>query len=147
MHDLGKVIMNNETSDQFTEVMMKTYNEGINSIEAKQEIYGYDHSEIGASVAEKWGFPPILKSIVEMHHSNKVNLEEISDPVAANAIACVDLSNHICKVLGVGYRDPDELIVLHELPSAVFLKFAPEKLGRLVADINETYENEKAVFQ
>ena len=147
MHDLGKVIMNNETPEQFTEVMMRTYNEGISSIEAEEGIYGYNHAEIGGSVSEKWGFPPILKHIIELHHLNIVKLEDIKDPIETNTIACVNLSNYICKVLGIGYRDPDESIVLHELPSAIFLKYTEEKLGRLVADINETYENEKAVFQ
>ena len=70
-----------------------------------------------------------------------------SDWETAKGIACVNLSNYISKVLGIGYREPDESIVLSELPSAVFLKFDKDKLASFVEQINETYENEKAIFQ
>ena len=147
MHDLGKVVLNNETPELFTEVMMKTYNEGISSIEAEQEIYGYNHAEIGARVSEKWGFPEIIKIIIRDHHLNKIGLQEIEDAVTAKGVACVNLSNYVSKVLGIGYREADESIQLHNLPSAVFLGFTKEKLDPLVQSIGETYENEKAVFQ
>jgi putative nucleotidyltransferase with HDIG domain len=147
MHDLGKVILNNETPELFTEVMMRTYNEGISSVEAEQELYGYDHAVIGASVSEKWGFPDMIREIIEKHHLNTVKLEDIEDAVTAKGIACVNLSDYISKVLGIGYREPDESIVLSELPSAVFLKFNKEKLNSFVEEIKETYDNEKAIFQ
>jgi HD-like signal output (HDOD) protein len=127
--------------------MMRTYNEGISSIEAEQELYGYDHAMIGASVSEKWGFPDMIREIIEKHHLNTVKLENIEDTVTAKGIACVNLSNYISKVLGIGYREPDESIVLSELPSAVFLNFNKEKLDSFVEEIRETYDNEKAVFQ
>jgi len=147
MHDLGKVVLNNETPELFTEVMMKTYNEGISSIEAEQEIYGYNHAEIGASVSEKWGFPEMIQVIIKDHHLNRIGLQEIEDEVTAKGIAVVNLSNYISKLLGIGYREADESIELQKLPSAVFLGFTKEKLVTLVQNISETYENEKAVFQ
>ncbi len=147
MHDLGKVVLNNETPELFTEVMMKTYNEGISSIEAEQEIYGYNHAEIGASVSGKWGFPEIIQLIIRDHHLNKVRLNEIEEEVTAKGIAVVNLANYISKLLGIGYREADESIELEKLPSAVFLGFTKEKLDPLTQNISETYENEKAVFQ
>ncbi len=147
MHDLGKVVLNNETPELFTEVMMKTYNEGISSIEAEQEIYGYNHAEIGSSVSEKWGFPEMIQMIIKDHHLNKVRLEEIEDMVTAKGIAVVNLANYISKLLGIGYREADESIELQKLPSSVFLGFTKDKLDPMVQNISETYENEKAVFQ
>ncbi len=146
MHDLGKVIMNNETPDIFAEVMMKTYNEGASSIEAEEEIYGYNHSEIGARVAEKWGFPSVLLQVIEKHHLINARLEDIEDPLAAKGIACVNTADHVCKALGIGYRDPDDSIILHELPAAVFLNINKDRLNTLVEEIAETYAREKSVF-
>ena len=65
MHDFGKVVMNNESPEAFAEVMMKTYNEGIDSIAAEEGVFGYNHTEIGSMVAGKWGFPSIHFSILE----------------------------------------------------------------------------------
>jgi HD-like signal output (HDOD) protein len=146
MHDVGKVFMNNETHDAFAEVMMKIYNDGIDSISAEEQVFGYTHSEIGANVIAKWGLSPVLVQILELHHLNGTGLETIGEPAVAKGVACVNLADNVCKVLGIGYRESDESIVLHQLPSAVFLKLSQEKLGELVDEVSETYNKEKSVF-
>ncbi len=146
MHDLGKVVMNNETQDAFSEVMMKTYNEELDSITAEESVYGYNHAEIGARVAEKWGLSSILVEILDKHHLIDCRLEDFKDELVAKSVACVNLSNYICKYWGIGYRNPDETIKLSELPSAAFLKIGKEKMDSLINEINETYNNEKSAF-
>jgi HD-like signal output (HDOD) protein len=146
MHDFGKVVMNNETPDVFGEVMMRIYNEDIESTVAEEEVYGFNHAEIGARVVEKWGFSPLLVSILEKHHLNNVNLQDINDPVVAKGVATVHLADHACKVLGIGYRDPNETIKLDELPSALFLKYDANKLDALIKNIQESYNAEKSIF-
>jgi putative nucleotidyltransferase with HDIG domain len=146
MHDFGKVVMNNETPDVFGEVMMRIYNEDIESTVAEEEVYGFNHAEIGARVVEKWGFSPLIVSILENHHLGKVSFQDITDPTVARSIALVNLADHICKVLGIGYRDPNETIKLDELPSAIFLKYDANKLDALTKNIQESYDAEKAIF-
>jgi putative nucleotidyltransferase with HDIG domain len=147
MHDIGKVIMNNETPDAFAEVMMKTYNEGLDSLTAEEEVYGYSHPDIGARVAKKWGLSKVLVEVMEKHHLDNYRLEDIGEPFIANSVACVNLADNACKLLGIGYRSPDDTVMLHELPSAVFLNISKERLDSLVEEINETYNNEKSAFQ
>jgi putative nucleotidyltransferase with HDIG domain len=147
MHDLGKVIMNNETPETFTEVMMNIYNDEVESIIAERDIYGFDHTEIGSKVVEKWKFSPLLVRILKSHHLIDCKLEDIGDPLGAKSIACVNLADYVCKVLGIGYRAPDESIVLHELPSAIFLNINKERLDELVKEINEVYNKEKSAFE
>ena len=146
MHDLGKVIMNNEMPDIFAEVMMDIYNDNVDSITAEQNAYGYNHTEIGAGVAEKWKFAPAIVDILGKHHLNTCKLEEIGDDFRAKSIACVNYANNICKVLGIGSRNPDESIVLNELPSAVFLGISKDRQDALLVEIRETYTAEKAAF-
>jgi putative nucleotidyltransferase with HDIG domain len=147
MHDVGKVFMNNETHDAFAEVMMKIYNDGIDSISAEEQVFGYTHADIGAKVIAKWGLSPVLVQILELHHLNGTGLDTIKEPAVAKGVACVNLADNICKVLGIGYRESDDSIVLHELPSAVFLKMNKQKLGELVEEVNETYDQEKSIFE
>ena len=146
MHDLGKVIMNNETPEAYSEVMMKMYNEGIDSIAAERDVYRYDHTEVGSGVTGKWKFASPLVMVLKEHHLNNCRLEDISDPLTAKSLACVHLSDHICKVLGIGYREADESVILQELPSAVYLNLGKDKLDKLTVEINETYSAEKSVF-
>lgn len=146
MHDLGKVIMNNETPELYSQVMMKMYNEGIDSLTAEKDIYGYDHTEIGAGVTEKWKFSVALVMVLKEHHLNNLTLEAVSDLPTAKSLACVNLADHVCKVLGIGYREPDSALELQSLPSAVYLKLNKDKLDQLVSAISETYNSEKTVF-
>ena len=145
MHDFGKTVMNNESPDLFGEVMMNVYNEENDSITAEEEMYGFNHAEIGARVIEKWGFNFLLVKILEKHHLMNIKLEDIDNPTVAKIVA-VNLADHMCKYLGIGYRNPNETIHLHELPSAVFLKFGKNALDRLAVNIQETYNREKSVF-
>jgi len=147
MHDLGKVIMNNETPEIYSEVMMKMYNDGIDSITAEKEVYGYDHTEVGSGVTGKWKFSVQLVHILKEHHLNDCRLEDIKDPLAAKSLACVHLADHVCKLLGIGYREADETVLLHELKSAVYLGLNKEKLDKLVEEISDTYNTEKSVFE
>lgn len=147
MHDIGKVIMNNESPDVFSEVMMKTYNDGVDATTAEEEIYGYNHSEVGSKVAEKWGLASTLVEIIEKHHLTGFKLEDIGDKPLSGSIASVNLADYICRFLGIGYRDPDETIVLHELPSAVFLNIDKDRAGALVGQIQEAYMNERSAFE
>lgn len=147
MHDLGKVFMNNELPEAFSKVMMKIYNQGVESIIAEEEIFGYTHAEIGAKVISKWGLSPVLVKILEMHHLKNNSLENIGEPVVAKSVACVNLADHICRFLGIGYREPDESIVLQELPSAFYLNLKKDKLDKLTVEISETYSAEKSAFE
>lgn len=147
MHDFGKVVMNNETPDEFAEVMMKIYNEGLDSITAETDIYGYNHAEIGAGVVGKWGFAPLLVNILKDHHLNNIKLADIIDSEVAKTIAITNVADYVCKVLGIGYRNPDDKTELHKLPSAVFLNLSQDRLNTLVRNIEDTYNMEKAIFE
>ncbi len=146
MHDLGKIIMNNETPDVFAKVMMNIYNHNVDSITAEQNAYGFNHTEVGAGVAAKWKFAPVIIDILGKHHLNICNLEEIEDALTARSLACVNYANNACKVLGIGYRNSDDNIVLHELPSAVFLGINKNRQDALLEEIQETYTSEKSAF-
>ncbi|MHC4728259.1 MAG: HDOD domain-containing protein [Planctomycetota bacterium] len=147
MHDIGKVIMNNESPDVFSEVMMKTYNDGVDATTAEEDIYGYNHSEVGSKVAEKWGLATTLVEIIDKHHLANCKLEEIGDKLLAGSIASVNLADYVCRFQGIGYRESDDTIVLHELPSAVFLKIDKDRAVALVEQIQEAYANEKSAFE
>ena len=147
MHDLGKVIMNNETPDTFSEVMMNIYNDSVESITAEQDLYGFDHTDIGAGVVEKWKFAPILIHILGKHHLHKCTLEEVGDDMKTKSVACVNLADNVCKFLGIGFRSPNDSIVLHDLPSAVYLGISSDKVDGLLSTVSETFASEKSAFE
>ena len=39
-----------------------------NLTDIEMEIFGFDHAELGATVAEAWGLPPVVCSLIKYHH-------------------------------------------------------------------------------
>lgn len=146
MHDLGKVIINNEAPEAYVDVMKLTYNEDVESICAEHEVFGYDHTEVGSRVAAKWGFPRVFSEIMARHHLRNSTLEDIEDMFTARSVACVNLADNICKTLGIGYRIPNESVVIEELASTSFLGLKPDRIEGLVSEIGEVYEKESSAF-
>lgn len=64
LHDVGKVIMNNETPHMYAEVSDTAYNEKRSLVAVERERYGYDHSELGAGVLREWELSPDITEIV-----------------------------------------------------------------------------------
>lgn len=146
MHDIGKVVLNNETPDTYGEIIMSVYNEGINAIDEEQEVYGFDHAEIGAAVAAKWGFPEILVQIIRCHHLSSGGLEDVKDPIMAKSIACVHLADNICRELGIGCGQSGDGTSLDEIPSAIFLGLKDDGFGQLLERVSDMYQREKSIF-
>ncbi|MCP3676445.1 MAG: HDOD domain-containing protein [Deltaproteobacteria bacterium] len=147
MHDVGKVVMNNEAHEAFIEVMKSSYNNGVDSLDAENAVFGYNHIDVGSKVVEKWGFPSNLVQILARHHLNKCSLEDISDPLVAKATASVALADSICKQLGIGYRNQDDTVVIHMHPSVAFLHLSKDKVDKLIEETGTVYQQEKALFQ
>ena len=146
LHDVGKVILNNECPDLFSQVVMRTYNEGESSIQAESEVFGYTHTEVGSLITAKWNYPRVISSIIHLHHRDEESRPSMEDPGTLKVLACVDLSNTICKVLGAGYRAPRETIDLVDHPALTFLDIPRETAPKLVTKLQEAFAKETAYW-
>ncbi|MFN0243681.1 MAG: HDOD domain-containing protein [Planctomycetota bacterium] len=41
---------------------------GASALAAEEQVLGLHHAEVGARLAEKWGFPPVLVDTIRYHH-------------------------------------------------------------------------------
>ena len=144
LHDVGKVILDNECPSEFTEAMMLIYNEGYSSIRAEKEIFGYSHTQVGAMISRNWNYPPIITEVTFQHHNNEEPRPPIDDPDLLSVLACVDLANLTCKVLGIGYREPKPETSMEAQPAAEMLNIPAPHLAELVDRVKEAYEKESA---
>lgn len=147
MHDLGKVFMNNECPHAFSQVMQTIYNEGEVSLRAEDEVFGYNHTDVGPMVMRKWGLPAIFATVLEHHHLHKCQLDELQDPAATRITACVHVANNMCRHLGIGYRSPDLSAPVIDGPVSSMLSLPQESLMQLMEEIRVAYEQEKVGFQ
>ena len=142
LHDVGKVILNNECPELFGEVMMRTYNEGESSIQAEKAILGYTHTEIGSMITSKWNYPSVISNIIAHHHRDEEIRPGLEQPETLKVLACVVLSNTICKILGAGYRQPSEDLDLVNNPAFNFLEIPPEHAPALCSQLKEAFDRE-----
>lgn len=143
-HDIGKTIMNNMDGQKFQLVMQKCYNDEISFLEAEQQFYPFSHAAVGGLVIKKWNFPEMLMKAVLEHHT--YNFAEDEDPYQITLTAVVGLSNLFCHKIGLGQREADEALVLHESVPACLLNLDEERVDSLLSAFETTYNQDKSFF-
>lgn len=96
LHDVGKVVLGECALEQFNRIMRKIIEEGKDFARAEEEVFGYNHAQVGAWVADAWRLPPLLKDVILCHHRPP---EATVDPVM---VSLVHVADAICNMLGIG---------------------------------------------
>lgn len=103
LHDIGKVVLNNEFPDKFARVMETVYNEQVPFETAEKEVFEFSQREVGAILVKKWGFPESLEFLIKYFDDN----EALSrDRQIANLAAIIALADRMCQKFGMGWRNP-----------------------------------------
>ncbi len=102
LHDLGKIFIYNAKSDIYPRIYEELVRTKKSSVELEDEILGFNHTDVGAFVAEKWNYPDEIKKAIQYHHTFPYpNPEERLYKDICNIIV---LSDQICLDLGVGFK-------------------------------------------
>jgi len=96
LHDIGKIVLNQFVKFGFTLILRKVETERVPFHEAERDVLGFDHTDIGSKIAEKWNLPPELVDAIAHHHSPEKS--EVSPALTS----IVHLGDAICLMLGWG---------------------------------------------
>lgn len=143
-HDIGKIILNSLDNQQFQVVVQKCFNDGLSFMEAEQQVYSYNHAEVGGLVIKKWNFPAILMHAVLKHHS--FEFAEGEDTYLVRLTCVVGLSNLFCHKLGIGVREPEDDLVLHESVPAVLLGLDETRIAEMLEKVSLAFEKDQSFF-
>jgi HD-like signal output (HDOD) protein len=136
LHDVGKVVLNNEFQEDFAKVMERVYNEGVDYSVAEKEHFDFTQRQVGASLVKKWGFPESIETML----INFDNPDELSkDRGLNNLVAIVKLSDKLCQKYGVGWRKAYE--------DEIDLGNLPELLGIDEDDLEDILERVQELFK
>ena len=109
LHDVGKLILAAQIPEVFEDISERTMTKHIDSVQSEIDIIGLAHTEIGAALMLKWGFPDLIWVCVKNHHRS-----DYSGPFY-NAVHLVYLANRLSK--GVPPETEEEaLIMLRDIP-------------------------------
>jgi len=95
LHDVGKIILCRFVEDHRSELAGFS-NSSLVTASAERELFGTDHAEVGAKVADNWNFPQELILAIGYHHNPE---EAKGRPLLA---VIVYLANNVCLRLGNG---------------------------------------------
>lgn len=91
LHDMGKVVMLDGLGEEYVQVIVSGKEKNKPLHVAEEETLGFNHTDVGALVATRWGLPSAVASAIQFHHGPRESVE--SDPVVA-LIANVNLLVH-----------------------------------------------------
>ncbi|MDP2690010.1 MAG: HDOD domain-containing protein [Deltaproteobacteria bacterium] len=134
LHDVGKVVLNNEYPDVFAKVMERVYNDGVPFEVADVEEFGFSQRKVGAAVVKKWGFPESIELLL-LHFDDQEFLK--SEREHSNLVAVITLADRMCQKIGMGWRKPggDE-VDYGNLPEVIGL--SDETLGIVFENVKIT---------
>lgn len=139
LHDIGKLVLNQQAADRFDEIVQAVYNENKRFAETERDMLGFDHAEVGALLVNKWKLSPLLESIIARHHR----------PECFSAdnllLLYLDLANRICHQQGIGFVH-DESIELVDCDASRILGFTAEQLADVAGKLRKTLEAEMEIF-
>lgn len=100
MHDIGKLLLLQRVSGDYKQVMDQVRKEGCDFCQAEEQVFPFDHAEVGHLLADRWNFSPDLTAIIALHHKPWNQLRSKSEPTLPAIIKAADIIAHS---LGLGH--------------------------------------------
>lgn len=147
LHDIGKIVINNSLPEKFEKIFAEVREKKIPFLRVEDEELGFNHTETGYYLAEKWGFPEVLCYVISKHHSFDSTIEFKNDPYLMMLCATIGLSDAICVRLGVGYPEPLPEIDLGIEKWLSLLDISKQSLEDIIKIFKERYVLEKMTYQ
>jgi putative nucleotidyltransferase with HDIG domain len=129
LHDLGQLILFHRTPQHAHQAILLTIQGEADKdmVSAEREVLGFDHTEIGAELAQQWHLPPVLRECIAYHHAPAKAQQfpvEVAIVYIANVIASLPYSD-IPDAADLARIDPAALqragLTLEQLGEAVRL--------------------------
>jgi putative nucleotidyltransferase with HDIG domain len=95
LHDVGKIILARYVAES-KDKLVSAGDSSLIDLAAEKEVFGVDHAEVGARVADSWNFPQELTLAIGYHHQPEAAKGR---PLLA---VIVYLSDIVCLRLGKG---------------------------------------------
>lgn len=68
LHDVGKIVLVQYFQEEYSRSLQVAAAEKITALEAERKVFGIDHCEIGAWLADAWALPPAIVEAIRFHH-------------------------------------------------------------------------------
>ena len=134
LHDIGKIVEMMFLSDDFDKIVAAVKKDNILMIQAENKVLGYNHTEVGKLLAERWNLPVKLVQLIAHHHQ-----PELAGSFALEA-AIVHLADIFCRALNMGYGGDNKIPPLDRF-AWERLKIPTTAIETIMATMHREYED------
>ncbi len=114
MHDIGKLLLLQRCLDDYHKIVKEVERSGESFNLAEQEVFPFDHTQVGELIGQRWNFSSELIHIISHHHAPWSDLASHSgSPSLTAVIKAADIIAH-----GLGLGHPPSLFRLQSKAQA-----------------------------
>lgn len=109
LHDVGKIVLLRQAGDDYLKLVKMSGSHGETLCQLEMSVFGFDHADAAAALADHWNLPCALSDALRMHHeapervfstaddprlaalvwvANAATVEEFSQPDAVPGPSC-----------------------------------------------------------
>ena len=128
LHDIGKAVLDQYFPPMFAAVQVLVHEQSLRPFEAERRLFGFDHSDIGSWLSEKWNLPPNLIEAIRCHH--RPESAQLEPELSRTVFVANRLANEYMrlKIAGLSILD----VALEGDPD-----FTPEKKVELLQELDK----------
>ncbi|HRX83785.1 MAG TPA: HDOD domain-containing protein [Phycisphaerae bacterium] len=116
LHDIGKIVLSRHVAEEFTAILAQVNEKKCTFVEAEREVLGFDHTQVGGLVAERWKLPEAIVRCIKYQYEP----QRLNPPDAL--VDVVYLGNCVCLMMGIAlgtdgltYRADDAVAARYKL--------------------------------
>lgn len=127
LHDMGKIIFETIHPSFLERIRIVCKSKGVEPELFEKILSGVNHGEIGAKIAEKWNFPPIIVNVIRYHHSPENAPEDTR--TLASVVYLADMLVHYQEKKIEYYQIDQDVLSMFRIPSESQFAKISEKLN------------------
>lgn len=140
IHDIGRVVLDQYFHENFLKAIQKAMDSKIPLLQAENEIFGFNHMDVGDWLTSRWELPQDIRVPI-VHHHNPGKTE-----YAREITTLVHLADSLCYDLHFGLPGLEVRPPVDEVQIGT-LGFTQEDLDAVKASANEEIEKFQAAFE
>ncbi len=125
LRDIGKLMIHEYVRAEYDNIINLATKTSITFSAAEEKILGYNHSQIGTEIANKWNFPPVLVEAIRYHHDPEKAKNENAENI--DLINLVHVADSITIMMGAGIGN-----------DGMMYSCSPESIGALGIDVSSS---------
>jgi putative nucleotidyltransferase with HDIG domain len=125
LHDIGKIVFASAEGDNYSSLLKQAEARGETNSQAEKQYFGFNHSEVGARLLNRWTVPQEIVNAVFFH--DNLGAAGTSVRLAATVGLASAIANGDAK-------DPDKLSP-RAAKAAAILKLDADAIGNIISEL------------